>query len=246
MKLRSTLFGFLLPVRHVSAIQLECSFQQAQQLVLLHLQRHGFVYADIPMSELAMSDGFRKPTYCAAYEFYVNEWDEVISQALRHLHHECTGQEARARVHHFRHLFSSWLLTCEKTVALVQLDLAAKAHNKTVITLQLAWNEQAHNRDMNNAHRFLRGFSARLRQLDIHYHCLPNSLVTPFRQGNSARPPERIAHKLEALEARRNSSKNSGRVTLSCSQACKDVGIALSTVKKWHPMLNACWSDPTY
>ena len=244
MNLRSTLLGLQLPVRHVSAIQLECSFPQAQQLVALHLQHQGFTYVDIPMP--AMSDGCRKPAYCVAYEFYVNEWDEVINQVIRYLHSECPGQDSREPMNQLRRLFSSWLLTCERTVALVQLELAAKSQTKTVMTLQLAWNEQAHCRDTNKAHRFLRGFAARLRQLDIHYHSLPNNSFTPFRQEHSTHPPERIARKLERLEAIRNGSKNSGRVTLSRSQACKEAGIALSTVKRWHPTLNACWSDPTY
>lgn len=246
MNLRSTLLGLQLPVRHVAAIQLECSFPQAQQLVALHLQDQGFTFIALPMPQPTVPDGFRKPVYCLAYEFYVNEWDEVINQVIRFLHSECPGQGAKERGNQLRHLFSSWLLTCERTVALVQLGLAAKSQTKTVMTLQLAWNEQAHCRDTNKAHRFLRGFAARLRQLDIHHHCLPNSSFTPFRQEHNAQPPERIAHKLERLEAIRNGSKNSGRVTLSRSQACKEAGIALSTVKRWHPTLNACWSDPTY
>lgn len=244
MKLRSTLLGIQLPVRHVSAIQLECPFPQAQQLVALHLQHQGFTYVDLPMP--AMSDGCRKPAYCLAYEFYVNEWDEVINEVIRYLHSECPGQGAKERGNQLRHLFSSWLLTCERTVALVQLELAAKSQTKTVMTLHLAWSEQAHCRDTNNAHRFIRGLAARLRQLDIHYHCPPNNSLAPFWQELNTHPPERIAHKLELLEAIRNDSKNSGRVTLSRSQACKDVGIALSTLKRWRPTLHACWSDPTY
>lgn len=244
MQLRSTLLGLQLPVRHVSAIQLECPFPQAQQLVARYLQRQGFTFVDIPIP--AMSAGFRKPAYCVAYEFYVNEWDEVINQVIRYLHGECAGQDSREPSNQLRPLFSSWLLTCERTVALVQLELAAKSQTKTVMTLQLAWNEHAHCSDTNKAHRFLRGFAARLRQLDIHYHSLPNSLVTSFRQENNTHPPERIAYKLERLEAIRNGSKNSGRVTLSRSQACKEAGIALSTLKRWRPTLHACWSDPTY
>ena len=170
--LKSAIFGFTLPIQHVFSMQLDCSFAQTNQLALLHFQWYGLTYQPLATSRSLSSDTAVNPLYCRGYELYVNEWEEVIDQTIGQILGDCADQEPAARIKRLRQALSYWLPKCEKTVALVQMDLASRDHTQTIVNIHLAWGKETLRRDTLKAHRFIREFTQRLKQLHIHYHSL--------------------------------------------------------------------------
>lgn len=239
----SSLYGCVLPVQYHVSVQLECSLPQAVQLINLYLDQHNYTY--LPVNVSRPQDKTRL-TYCTGYELYVNEWDEAINQTIGQIHSEATSQELMARVNRVRQILSCGVANDEKTMVLVQLDLAVREQTQVVLNVRLAWHPEASARNTNQAHRVIRYLCDRFRQLHIHFHLLVGKPGAPARQANKTRLRPDTACKLEAVEGIRNRAKKDGQVTISPSRACREARLSLGTLKKWDPVLHARWSDPTY
>lgn len=243
MPIRSAILGSVLPTQYVLSVQLACPLQQADQLISQHIEQQGYTYLPLDGSRPARPTAKSKSAYCTAYELYVNEWDEAINQTIRGIRSDCSGQRPTVRVHRHRQTLAYY----EKSVVLVQLDLAAREHNQTVLNIQLAWNRDALEQDTNKAHRFIRHLFDRLKQLNIHFHHLTNHASRkPIKAIDTSRLRDETVHKLEKLEAIRNQSKRGGHVTISRTRACREARLSPSTLEKWNPLLVERWTDLTY
>lgn len=243
MDIRSLITGCVLPVQYHVSVQLECPLPQAVQLINLYLNQHGYTYLLVNVSR---PQDKTKLTYCTGYELYVNEWDEPINQAIGQIHSEAIHQEPMARVNRVRQILSCGVANYEKTMVLVQLDMAVREQTQVVLNVRLAWHPEASPRDTNQAHRVIRYLCDRFRQLHIHFHLLVGKLGAPARQVNKTRLRPDTACKLEAVEDIRNRAKKDGQVTISPSKACREARLSLGTLKKWDPVLHARWLDSTY
>lgn len=243
MGICSSLYGCVLPVQYHVSVQLECPLSQAVQLIDLYLDQHNYIYLPVNVSR---PQDKTKLTYCTGYELYVNEWDEAINQAIEQFHSEATHQKPMARLNRVRQILSCGVADYEKTMVLVQLDLAVREQTQVVLNVRLAWHPEASARNTNQAHRVIRYLCDRFRQLHIHFHLLVAKLGVPVWQVNKTLLRPNTASKLEAVEAIRNRYKKAGQVTISPSRACREATLSLGTLKKWDPVLHARWSDPTY
>ena len=247
MPIRSVILGSVFPTQYVLSVQMACPLQQADQLISQHIEQQGHTYLPLDGSRPARPTAKSKSAYCTGYELYVNEWDEAINQTIREIHSDCSGQPPRARVQRLRQTLAYWLAPYEQSVVLVQLDLAAREHNQTVLNIQLAWNREAPEQDTNKAHRFIRHLFNRLKQLNIHVHHLTNHASRkPIKAMDTSRRRDETVQKLEKLEAVRNQSKRGGHVTISRTRACREARLSPSTLEKWNPLLVERWLDPTY
>lgn len=239
--MRSQLFGFLVPTQIFSEAELFCSLPQANDLTKQLLKKaDGICFKPV-------NPYIPKVSYTVSFEAWLNETRPEVELALSQALVEYSHANEMKRMLVLKEALSwRWLkFQDEATIAQIYLSLSM---DKTVHVLMLVgWNEQASDEDVAHAHTMVDLFYANLRVHGIKVKL--RTFDSPEPEKPKSRPyGQRLdtAVKLTKLYENREKERSRGKIEITRQQACDLVGIALTTVKKYDPILYDRWYDAEY
>jgi hypothetical protein len=239
--MRSQHFGFIVQTQILSEAEMFCSLPQAYELTKQLLkQMDGISFEPV-------NPFIHKVSYTACVEAWLKETNPEVELVLRQALVEYGHANEMKRMLVLKEALSwRWpKFRDEATIAQIYLSLTM---DKTVHVLMLiGWNEQASEKDIDFSHTFaelfyanvsVHGIKVKLRMFDSPEPETPKS--RPYGQRLDT------AVKLTKLYENREKERSRGKIEITRQQACDLVGIALTTVKKYDPILYDRWYDAEY
>ena len=242
--MRSQLFGFIVPVRHVHEGILKCPLNQAYEVTWRLVQQLGGIGSQD--SKLNHVTGGAE-IYTRKVETWFNQWDIETERIVRGVLREFWMVDELLRMELLQENLSWHWLKFREAAVITQIDLSLTIENEVHLMMLVGWNEGADVEDINLSEQFVQLYFARFQQLGIPYQpLLSNPPASTKPQSRPYGPRLDTAVKLKNLYEYRERERKTGRIISTRLAACESVGIALGTVKKYDKMLYDRWYDVDY
>jgi hypothetical protein len=245
--MRSQLFGFVVQSQLIYELLLDCSLQQAVLTMKQHLVDHGAILPSHPATQSKLIHYLNDPL-TIGFEAYMNEWEEDIVQSVHgvltqhSLSHEWLRMEELKRS-------LSWLWPkFRETTVLGQFAFSTTIEDKILLTVILGWNPGAATEDISLIDNFIPLFIRKLEKLGHHFTTVsfPLGQEEVTSQQVNYGPRLETLDKLQKLVAHRRKNMTSKQVNITLKAACQDINLAMTTAKKYAPLLCNRWYDQTY
>ncbi len=226
---------------------LDCSLQQAVTIMKQHLVERGAILPAQPATQSKLIHYLNDPL-TVAFEAYMNEWEEEIVQtvhgitSLHSLNHEWLRMKELKRA-------LSWLWPkFRETTALGQFVFSTTIEDKILLTVTLGWNKGALLQDIELIDTFIPLYIIKLQGLGYQHDVISTphgqEKLTPKRPNYGPRLD--TLDKLQKLVAYRHKHITPQQVSITLKSACRDMNLAMTTAKKYAPLLCSRWYDQTY
>ncbi len=248
--MRSQIFGFHVETRQLFEGIFPHPYHEIRGLLLHHLNMIGGFHTIDQRNVTFGSPGMDSSV--SVQEIVLNDWGDEVTRVIGLVHQACGHVDSIQRLEKMREALSFNWLKLHQSAAIAQIALGAMAGNETHLIMTVGWNDEADNDTIDLTGNLFRILLLGLRETKITYNSRRIWVEAEMEPIVAAKRPkygirqDTIAKFNELKSLRDKDKKQNGKVTLTRTEACEQVGLTVVTLQKHDRMLHERWYDMKY